>query len=124
MNTIKEAMEAADEINCALLDAKNALDAIYAKEPETPTQRVQEGTKRHEKIAQILEELGGALARSRYGYVLAKGLVCDVRVIRGARAETVYEAKYLRAKTVYSNGQPDHVEIECNEVERKKDYGS
>lgn len=123
MTTIKQAMAEADEINCALIDAKNALDAIYVDEPKTPVERVQEGDRRQKLIEEIMVKLGVDLARTRNGFRVAHGLIAAVRVIRGERAETTYGPEYLRTKTAYVNGQPDHVEIECNEVERKKDYG-
>lgn len=96
MSRIKEAIAAADEINCALLDAQNALNEIYAPEPEGPVPKVLEADRRHERIRQIMVELGTALSRTRYGHDVATGLVVGVRVIRGERAETVYETRYMQ----------------------------
>lgn len=122
MTTIKQAIASADTINVALLDAKNALDAIYAPDPGSPVERVLQGDRRGERIAQIMCELGTALRQTGYGHYAAHGLFGTVRVVRGPRAESVWQNQdgAMRWKTVAIGGQPDHVEVEVDVANASK----
>jgi hypothetical protein len=97
-----------------------ALQPAFWLEPESPVERVLEGDKREALVNASLKELGGFLARHPSGFHVAEGLISNVRLERGPRAETVYEGPAMRVRPVYVSGQPDHVEIVCNEAERKK----
>lgn len=125
MTTIKQTVEHADAINCALLDAKNALDVIYAPDPGSPVERVQEGDKRAQKICQIMFELGAALRQTHYGNFVAQGLLGTVRVIRGPRAETVWQNQNqaIFFRNVMVAGEPHHVEIEVDVANACKKNG-
>ncbi len=105
-----------------LTNAINAIKPALRPDPEAPVERVLQGDQRYAGLCGSMLALGSALSRTGYGDRVAKGLVASVRVIRGDRAETLYDMPYIRTKNVFVQSSPDHVEVVCDEVQRKKDY--